>query len=379
MTQCVVGNVSPAGTPNSWSLSGAWPGALRSHGTAEAGGLVYVFAGYRLINNAKDYNNHLTEIDPATGVCTRLDAGAGVTGAPPSARSSMGFAALDGVLWVFGGNAGVWDFGGWDGSSRLRDLHAYTIAARAWRQLDAAAGVSGTPPSARFWMGFSAGAGGLLVTYGYLWVRDAHFFDVAAQAWRALPAPPAEGGLVQASYRYGHGQAVLNGTAFVFGGYGDYDYHNDLLTLKLGDAAAQWAAVAAQGDVPAGRRSGALAAVGQQLLLYGGSSSSSGSTTHYSDLALLDPRTGSWTAVTGASGVDEEGMSEALLHAGQVYSAMIEAADEALILADASKFGHRSLQRIIDWQPGVTLITDERPPPPLWDAIRQAEADIIAG
>lgn len=84
-------------------------------------------------------------------------------------------------------------------------------------------------------------------------------------------------------------------------------------------------------------------------------------------------------AVTGASGVDEEGMSEALLHAGQVYSAMIEAADEALILADASKFGHRSLQRIIDWQPGVTLITDERPPPPLWDAIRQAEADIIAG
>ena len=67
-------------------------------------------------------------------------------------------------------------------------------------------------------MGFSAGAGGLLVTYGYPWVRDAHFFDVAAQAWRALPAPPEEGGLVQASYREGHGQAVLNGTAFVFGG-----------------------------------------------------------------------------------------------------------------------------------------------------------------
>ena len=99
--------------------------------------------------------------------------GAGVTGAPPSAREDMGFAALDGVLWVFGG---------WDGS-RLRDLNAYTIAARAWRQLDAAAGVSGTPPSARSSMGFSAVAGGLLVTYG--WVsskRDAHFFDVAAQA-----------------------------------------------------------------------------------------------------------------------------------------------------------------------------------------------------
>ena len=173
--------VGHAGTPNAWStvaLSGDVPGRLYAHGTAEAGGVVYVFGGFY-------YNNRLTQIDPATGVCTRLDAGAGVTGAPPSARWGMGFAALDGVLWVFGG---------YDGSSRLRDLHAYTIAARAWRQLDAAAGVSGTPPSARTGMGFSAGAGGLLVTYGYPYTRDAHFFDVAAQAWRALPAPPEKGG-----------------------------------------------------------------------------------------------------------------------------------------------------------------------------------------
>ncbi len=84
-------------------------------------------------------------------------------------------------------------------------------------------------------------------------------------------------------------------------------------------------------------------------------------------------------AVAGASGVDEDGMSEALLHAGQVYSAMIDAADEALILADASKFGNRSLQQIIGWTPRVTLISDERPPPQLWDAIRQADAQIIAG
>lgn len=82
-------------------------------------------------------------------------------------------------------------------------------------------------------------------------------------------------------------------------------------------------------------------------------------------------------AVTGASGVDQDGVSEALLHAAQVYSAMIDAADETLVLADASKFGHRSLQRIIDWKPSVTLITDERPPPALWDAIRQMDGNII--
>ena len=161
-------------------------------------------------------------------------------------------------------------------------------------------------------MGFSAGVGGLLVTYGYgesdterSWKWDAHFFDVAAQAWRALPAPPAEGGLVQTSYRKGHGQAVLNGTAFVFGGWYAYGggYRNDLLTLKLGDADAQWVAVDAY-NAPAARYGGALAAVGQQLLLYGGYN---GSGTYQSDLALLDPRTGSWTAVTGAAGTTPAG------------------------------------------------------------------------
>ena len=94
----------------------------------------------------------------------------------------------------------------------------------------------------------------------------------------------------------------------MFGGEGGGWSKNDLLTLKLGDAAAQWAAVAAQGDVPAGRDQAALAAVGQQLLLYGGSSySGSSGSTYYSDLALLDPRTGSWTAVTGASGTTPAG------------------------------------------------------------------------
>lgn len=84
-------------------------------------------------------------------------------------------------------------------------------------------------------------------------------------------------------------------------------------------------------------------------------------------------------AVMGASGVDEDGVSEALVHAAQVYSAMIDAADETLILADASKFGNRSLQQIIGWNRTVSLISDERPPPALWDAIRLANAEIIAG
>ena len=83
--------------------------------------------------------------------------------------------------------------------------------------------------------------------------------------------------------------------------------------------------------------------------------------------------------VVGASGVDENGVSEALLNAAQVYSAMIGSADEALILADASKFGNRSLQQITEWRPHVCLITNSAPPPRLRDAIRQRGADVVAG
>ncbi|MGY9011241.1 MAG: DeoR/GlpR family DNA-binding transcription regulator, partial [Rhodobacterales bacterium] len=49
-------------------------------------------------------------------------------------------------------------------------------------------------------------------------------------------------------------------------------------------------------------------------------------------------------AVVGASGVDPNGVSEALLNIAPVYSAMIRNADETVVLADASKFGTRSLQ-----------------------------------
>ncbi|MEM6900151.1 MAG: DeoR/GlpR family DNA-binding transcription regulator [Pseudomonadota bacterium] len=82
-------------------------------------------------------------------------------------------------------------------------------------------------------------------------------------------------------------------------------------------------------------------------------------------------------AVVGASGLDESGVSEALLHAAQVYSAMIEAADETLVLADASKFGRRSLQQILDWRRNVCLISEKAPARALSNAIQQGGAEII--
>jgi len=82
-------------------------------------------------------------------------------------------------------------------------------------------------------------------------------------------------------------------------------------------------------------------------------------------------------AVVGASGVDTNGVSEALLNAAQVYSAMTDNADQTLVLADSSKFGTRSLQQTIGLQKNMCLITEKAPDPIMQDAVARSGAELI--
>lgn len=76
-------------------------------------------------------------------------------------------------------------------------------------------------------------------------------------------------------------------------------------------------------------------------------------------------------AVMGASGLDSQGVSEALINVAHVYSAMINNAHETLILADSSKFGTRSLQQITDMNSKLSIFTDSKPEPQLLNAIEE--------
>ena len=82
-------------------------------------------------------------------------------------------------------------------------------------------------------------------------------------------------------------------------------------------------------------------------------------------------------AVIGASGISADGVSEALMSAAQVYSTMIENSEETLVLADASKFGHRALQVITSWAPQCTLLCDMPPDAALAEKIRDGGAQWI--
>ncbi|ABM56451.1 DeoR/GlpR family DNA-binding transcription regulator [Verminephrobacter eiseniae] len=76
-------------------------------------------------------------------------------------------------------------------------------------------------------------------------------------------------------------------------------------------------------------------------------------------------------AVLGASGVSREGVSEALLSAGQVYQAIMANSDQVFVLADGSKFNKRALTLLGTWQSNITLVTDVQPSGELQTAISQ--------
>lgn len=71
------------------------------------------------------------------------------------------------------------------------------------------------------------------------------------------------------------------------------------------------------------------------------------------------------TAIIGVSGINSEGISEALLGAGEVYSAILRSAEHTVVLVDHSKFGKRALVLLAEWSPRLTVVTDSPPPEPL--------------
>jgi len=84
-------------------------------------------------------------------------------------------------------------------------------------------------------------------------------------------------------------------------------------------------------------------------------------------------------AVLGASGVNREGISEALLSAGQVYQAMTAIADQVFVLADSSKFNKRALTLFSPWSKKHTLLTNEQPAGELRSAMTDggAHAEVV--
>jgi len=83
------------------------------------------------------------------------------------------------------------------------------------------------------------------------------------------------------------------------------------------------------------------------------------------------------TAIIGASGVNADGVSEALLRAGEVYGAMVERSERVVVLADSDKFDKRALVMLTEWNAATTLVTDVAPQGALKAALDRGGTKVI--
>jgi DeoR family transcriptional regulator, fructose operon transcriptional repressor len=84
------------------------------------------------------------------------------------------------------------------------------------------------------------------------------------------------------------------------------------------------------------------------------------------------------SAVIGVGGIAvKEGLTTTVLEECSMILAMINAARRTIVLADASKFGHRSFAHIAPLGRIQIFVTDETPPSDLAQALEEARVEVI--
>ncbi len=82
-------------------------------------------------------------------------------------------------------------------------------------------------------------------------------------------------------------------------------------------------------------------------------------------------------AITGASGLDGNGASDALIDACDVYACMRTKAARTMIVADHSKFAKVFPARFAKWEDVDTLVTDKRPIGELGTVLKQHGTTVL--
>lgn len=93
-------------------------------------------------------------------------------------------------------------------------------------------------------------------------------------------------------------------------------------------------------------------------------------------VASLEGVRADW-AVLGASGLDDQGPSDALLEAGEVYAAMVRRARRTMVVADGSKFDKSFPAAWARWGDVDVLVTDREPPAPIREALSAARVTCV--
>ncbi len=175
-----------------------------------------------------------------------------ISGRPPCQRSLHAAAVYENFLLLFGG---------YDGSQRVNDLHAYNFLENSWSEL----AMGDNCPSPRDRHIAVVWENGFYVFGGFdglTRVNDMHVFDLETKKWSQVTAY----GSVPTP-RHSHAAVVYGNSLYLFGGY-DGSYRNDFHEFNF--QTRTWSQVACSGVLPRARYRGTCVVHEDCMILHGG-------------------------------------------------------------------------------------------------------------
>jgi N-acetylneuraminic acid mutarotase len=176
-------------------------------------------------------------------------------------------------------------FAGFDGTSRLNDLHRFDFGTKTWTHVVPSNGIA---PSPRDRLAATSFKESMYIFGGFdgsSRVGDLWRFDSFKNSWHSLE--PVNGG---PSARHSHSFVEWNGKLYLLFGY-DGNYRNDVWEYSI--SRKTWLMIASRGDVPKPRYRSTAIVYSEKIYVFGGHDGSH----HLNDLHVFDLKTGTWTFI----------------------------------------------------------------------------------
>jgi len=177
-------------------------------------------------------------------------------------------------------------FGGYDGATRLNDLHRFDFTSGLWTQINPANGMAPSPrdrlaavshrnDSIFIWGGYD----------GSNRVNDLWRFDITRNSWHSVDSIGAV-----PSPRHSHNAVEFDGKIYVVFGY-DGNYRSDISEFNI--MRKTWVGIQAKGQIPRARYRSASVVFGGKIFTFGGHDGN----RHLDDLSCFDLSNQTWTLI----------------------------------------------------------------------------------
>jgi N-acetylneuraminic acid mutarotase len=177
-------------------------------------------------------------------------------------------------------------FGGYDGATRLNDLHRFDFVTSCWSLVVPSNGIS---PSPRDRLAAISHRDCIYIWGGYDGsnrVNDLWKFDIGRNNWSSVESV---GGTCP-SPRHSHNAVEWDGKIFILFGY-DGNYRSDICEFNI--ARKTWVTIQARGQIPRARYRSASVVYRDCIYTFGGHDG----TRHLDDLNCFNLITNTWTAI----------------------------------------------------------------------------------